>query len=386
MTEYTYLDHAATTPVDRRVVAAMEPYWTEFFGNSASIHTFGRAAAKALESARAKVATVLGCHPTEVVFTASGTEGNNLAIRGVAHASRRASRGNHIITTAIEHHAVDHTVGQLRDEFGFETTILPVNGLGIVDPSDIEQAIRSNTILISVMHANNEVGTIQPVAEIGSIARAHGIPFHTDAVQASGKLSLNVDELGVDLLTLSAHKFYGPKGVGGVYVRRGTTMIPFLTGGEQERGHRPGTVNVAGNVGLAVALQLAEDERENETIRVTRMRDTLIQGVLSRIDDARLTGHPTLRLADSASFAFRDCDGEALLMALDLAGIAAGTGSACATGDPEPSSVLTAMGLKPEWAVGSLRLTLGRWTVDEHIERVLEVLPRAVERVRGLNQ
>ena len=385
MSENTYMDHAATTPVDPRVVAAMEPYWTEFFGNSASIHSYGRAAAKALESARAQVATELGCHPTEVVFTASGTESNNLAIRGVAYASRRAKRGNHIITTAIEHHAVDHTVGQLRDEFGFETTNLPVNGQGLVDPRDIEHEICSNTILISVMQANNEVGTIQPVAEIGSIARAHGIPFHTDAVQAAGKLSLNVDELGVDLLTLSAHKFYGPKGVGAVYVRRGTTLVPFLTGGEQERGHRPGTVNVAGNVGLAAALRLAEDERENEAIRMTRMRDLLIQGVLNRIDDARLTGHPTLRLADSASFAFKDCDGEALLMALDLAGIAAGTGSACTTGDPEPSSVLTAMGLKPEWAVGSLRLTLGRWTEDEHIERVLEVLPHAVERIRGLN-
>jgi cysteine desulfurase len=379
-----YLDYAATTPVDSRVVAAMEPYWTDVYGNSASIHAFGRAAAKALESARGQVADVLGCHPTEVVFTANGTESNNLAIRGIAQAARQSGRGNHIITTAIEHHAVGITVEGLRDQLGFEATVLPVDEHGLVAPQDVERALRAGTVLISVMYANNEVGTIQPLVEIGQIARDHGVTFHTDAVQAGGKLDLNVGRLGVNLLSLSAHKFYGPKGVGVLFVQRGTLLAPLLTGGEQERGYRPGTVNVAGNVGLATALHLAEEERNSETARLAKLRDKLIGGVLDRVPHARLTGHPTLRLADNASFVLRDCDGEALLMALDLAGIAAGTGSACTTGDPEPSFVLTAMGLASPWAVGSLRLTLGRWTTAEHVDRVLEVLPGVVERTRTL--
>jgi cysteine desulfurase len=383
--ERVYLDYAATTPVDRRVVNAMEPYWTELFGNSASIHAYGRAAAKDLEAARGMVAKVLDCHPTEVVFTANGTESNNLAIRGAAWAARRSRRGNHIVTTAIEHHAVGHTVDQLRDDFGFEATIVPVDEHGLVDPHDVERAIRDDTILISVMYANNEVGTVQQLAEIGETARSHDIPFHTDAVQAAGKLSLNVDDLGVDLLALSAHKFYGPKGVGALYVRRGTTLVPPFAGGGHERGQRPGTVNVPGDIGLATALRLAEEERESEAIRLTELRDRLIDGVLSGIANARLTGHPTQRLADSASFVFRDCDGEALLMALDLAGVAASTGSACTIGDPEPSFVLSAMGLEAAWAIGSLRLTLGRWTTAEQIDRVLDVLPGVVERTRAFN-
>jgi cysteine desulfurase len=379
-----YLDYAATTPVDRRVVAAMEPYWTELYGNSASIHTFGRAAAKVLEAGLGQVAELLGCHPTEIVFTANGTEGNNLALRGAAQAARRAARGNHIITTAIEHHAVGHTVDQLRDEFGFETTIVGVNSHGVVDPGDVEQAIRNSTVLISVMYANNEIGTIQPLVELGQIARAHDVLFHTDAVQAGGKLDLTVDRLGADMLTLSAHKFYGPKGAGVLYVRRGTTLFPSMTGGGHERGHRPGTVNVPGNVGLAAALHLAEQDREKETKRLTALRDRLIDGVLSQIPNVRLTGHPSRRLSDNASFAFRDCDGEALLMALDLHGIAASTGSACTIGDPEPSFVLTAMGLEPRWAIGSLRLSLGRWTTEQDVDRVLVVLPDAVARTRAL--
>jgi cysteine desulfurase len=386
LSDSIYLDYAATTPVDPRVVDAMQPYWTEVFGNNASIHSQGRSAAKALESARAQVAGVLGCHPTEVIFTANGTEGNNLAVRGVAFAARNAARGNHLVTSAIEHHAVSHTIDQLRDEFGFEATVVPVDGQGMIDPSHIKQAIRKDTILVSVMYANNEVGTVQPLAEIGRIARTHNIPFHTDAVQASGKLNLNVDHLGADLLTLSAHKFYGPKGVGALFVRRGTMLFPALTGGGQERGLRPGTVNVPGNVGLATALQLIEEKREHEARRLIALRDRLIDGVLSRIPGSRLTGHPTMRLADNASFAFHKCDGEALLMALDLAGIAASTGSACTTGDPEPSFVLTAMGLEPEWAIGSLRLSLGHWTTEEHIERVIEVLPSVVERTRALQK
>jgi cysteine desulfurase len=384
LSESIYLDYAATTPVDPRVVSAMQPYWTEAFGNSASIHAHGRIAAKALEAARGNVAGALNCHPTEIVFTSNGTEGNNLAIRGLAHASRLAQRGNHIITTAVEHHAVGSTVEALCDQFGFDATIVPVDGQGRVDPRDVEAAIRDDTLLISVMYANNEVGTIQPLAEIGAIARAHRIPFHTDAVQVAGKLSLDVEALGVDLLTLSAHKFYGPKGAGVLYVRRGVELVPLTTGGGHEREYRPGTVNVPGNVGLGLALRLADEERVDETARLAQLRDQLIEGVLSSVPDVQLTGHPDQRLADNASFAFRDCDGEALLMALDLAGVSASTGSACTTGDPEPSHVLTAMGLGPDWAVGSLRLTLGRWSTAEHVERLIQILPDALERTRQL--
>ena len=379
-----YLDYAATTPVDPRVVDAMQPYWANIFGNSASIHTFGQQAARGLEAARQQVAGVLGCRPTEITFTASGTESDNLAIRGVAWAAQKTQRGNHIITTPIEHHAVSHTVEQLHELFGFETSIVPVDTCGRVDTGDVERAIRPDTILISVIYANNEVGTIQPVAEIGQIARSHGIPFHTDAVQAVGKLDPDVNRLNVDLLTLSAHKFYGPKGAGALYVRRGVAMAPALTGGGHERGQRPGTVNVAGNVGLAMALNLVEKERKKKAPRLAQLRDHLISGVLARIPNARLTGHPTERLVDNASFAFQHCDGEALLLALDLAGIAASTGAACLSGDPEPSHVLSAMGLTPEWGIGSLRLTLGRWTTEADIERVLDVLPGVVEKTRTL--
>jgi len=381
--ETVYLDYAATTPVDPQVLEAMAPYWTKVYGNSASIHAFGRAAARGLEAARGQVAQVLGCHPTEIVFTASGTESDNLAIRGTAWAAHDAGWGKHIITTAVEHHAVGHTVAQLRDFFGFDATFVPVDADGRIDPEQVGRAIRADTILISVVYANNEVGTIQPVAEIGRVARAHNIPFHTDAVQAGGKLDLSVKALNVDLLTLSAHKFYGPKGVGALYVRRDTALMPTLTGGGHERGQRPGTVNVAGNVGLATALRLAAEQRESETRRLIELRQRLIGGVLARVPHARLTGHPTQRLADNASFVFRGCDGEALLMALDLAGVAGSTGSACTTGDPEPSFVLTAMGLEPDWAIGSLRLSLGRGTTAEQIDYVLDVLPGVVEKTRA---
>jgi cysteine desulfurase len=384
--ETIYLDYAATTPVDPRVVAAMQPYWTEVYGNSVSIHACGRTAAKGLEAARGQVAAVLGCHPTEIIFTSGGTESDNLAIRGIAWAARQARRGNHIITTSVEHHAVGHTVEQLRELFGFEVTIVPVDAHGWVDPDEIGRAIRDDTILVSVMYANNEVGTVQPLAAIGQITRAHDIPFHTDAVQAGGKLDLDVDRLQVDLLALSAHKFYGPKGVGVLYVRRETALLPALTGGGHEWGHRPGTVNVAGHVGLATALRLATEGQGSETARLTELRERLVGGVLARVPDARLAGHPTERLADNACFAFRGCDGEALLMGLDLAGIAASTGSACSTGDPAPSFVLTAMGLEPEWGIGSLRLTLGRWTTAAHVERVLGVLPGVVEQTRTLQE
>ncbi|CAG0935659.1 cysteine desulfurase [Thermoflexales bacterium] len=378
-----YLDHAATTPVDVRVLEAMQPYWAEHFGNTSSIHSIGREAQRGLDQARQTVAEVLECSPQEIVFTGCGTESDNLALRGSALAAREAKRGKHIITLPIEHHAVSATVEQLRDLHGFEVTFVEVDQYGMVDPAAIGRAIRPDTILISVMYANNEVGTVQPLAEIGTIARAHGLPVHTDAVQAGGQLNLNVDRLKVDLLALSAHKFYGPKGVGVLYVRSGTELLSALTGGGHERGRRPGTVNVAEIVGLATALKLAQERRESENARVAALRDQLVTGVFERIPEVQLTGHPTRRLPNSASFAFKGVDGETLLMALDLEGICVSTGSACTTGEAEPSHVLTALGLERAWAIGSLRMTLGHLTKPEDIATTLDVLPRIVEQLRN---
>jgi len=360
----------------------MRPYWSEVFGNTSSAHAWGQAAAAALEKARETVAQVLGCRPSEVVFTGSGTEADNLAIRGVAWAARKAERGNHLVTIPIEHHAVGHTMEQLRDLFGFEVTVVPVDEHGRVDPDEVRRAMRPDTVLVTVMTASNEVGTVQPIPEIGAICRERGIPFHTDAVQAAGRLDLHVDRLGVDLLSISAHKFYGPKGVGVLYVRRGTDLVPALTGGGHERGRRPGTVNVAGAVGLAEALRLAEEMREEENARLQVLRDRLIEGVLENIPDGRLTGHPTERLAHHASFAFRGVEGASVVVSLDLEGIAASSGAACAEGEPAPSGVLTAMGFPPEWAIGALRLTLGRANIEEDVDTVLEVLPRIIAHLR----
>ena len=377
-----YLDHAATTPVDPRVVEAMQPYWSDAFGNTSSIHGAGRAALKGLEQARHRVADVLGCKPLEIAFTGCGTESDNLALRGVAWAARQSGRGNHIITTPIEHHAVGTTAEQLQQLHEFDVTFVDVDEFGRVDPDAIDRAIRPDTCLISVMYANNEVGTIQPIGEIGAIARSKGIAFHTDAVQAGGALELTVDQLNVDLLALSAHKFYGPKGVGVLYVRSGTELAPALTGGGHERGRRPGTVNVAGAVGLATALTLAQGSRESENARLAALRGRLVAGVLERVPDVKLTGHPTERLPNSASFAVKGVDGESVLLALDLEGICVSTGSACTTGEAEPSFVLTAMGLPREWGVGSLRMTLGHLTRAEDIDTVLNVLPGVIERLR----
>jgi cysteine desulfurase len=378
-----YLDHAATTPVDVRVLEAMQPYWAEHFGNTSSIHAIGREAQQGLDHARQTVADVLGCSPHEIVFTGCGTESDNLALRGAAFAAREAKRGNHIITLPIEHHAVGVTVEQLRELHGFDVTFVEVDQYGMVDVAAIGRAIRSDTILISVMYANNEVGTVQPLAEIGTVAHAHGIPLHTDAVQAGGQMNLNVDRLNVDLLALSAHKFYGPKGVGVLYVRSGTELISALTGGGHERGRRPGTVNVVEIVGLATALKLAQERREAENARVAALRDQLVAGVFERIPEVQLTGHPTRRLPNNASFAIKGVEGETLLMALDLEGICVSTGSACTTGEAEPSHVLLSLGFDREWALGSLRMTLGHLTKPEDIAVVLEVLPGVVEKLRG---
>jgi cysteine desulfurase len=376
-----YLDHSATTPVDPRVVKAMRPYWRATFGNSESSHAFGREAANALERARQTVAAVLGCRLSEIVFTGSGTESDNLALRGAAWAARQTGRGNHILSTPIEHHAVGHTLNQLRDLFGFDVELLPVDQYGLVDPDDVAAALRPETVLVSVILANNEIGTIQPAAEIGQICRSHGALFHTDAVQAPGRLALKTEPLNVDLLALSAHKFYGPKGVGLLYVRRDTPLVPAITGGHHERGRRPGTVNVAGAIGLATALRLAEEARRKGS-ELRSLRDRLIEGVLQSVPHSRLTGHPELRLAHHASFVFFGVEGESIVQALDMEGIAASSGAACAEGEPEPSPVLSALGLEPAWGIGSLRLTLGRSSDQTDVDRLLHVLPGIVSRLR----
>jgi cysteine desulfurase len=379
---HIYLDHAATTPLDPRVTAAMEPYWREQFGNPTSLHRYGQAAAAALEGARRDVAGILGCLAEELSFTGGGSESDNLALRGVALAQRKRAGKNHLITSPVEHHAVGHTMTQLRDDFGYDLTVLPVDGRGCVDPDDVRRAIRPDTALISVMLANNEIGTIEPLAAIGAVAREHGVPLHTDAVQAGGQLPLDVDALHVDLLSLSAHKFYGPKGVGVLYVRRGTPFVSTLTGGGHEGGRRAGTQNVPGIVGLASALSLATAERAAHTAHYRAMRDRLIAGVLAAVPDTRLTGHPLERLPNHASFVIHGTQGQDLLIRLDLAGIAASSGSACNVGVPEPSEVLVALGLPLEWSLGALRLTAGRMTTAADVDALVERLPGIVKALR----
>ena len=377
-----YLDHSATTAVDGRVVEAMQPMWTESYGNPSSIYGLGRRAAAALEDARRRTARVLNCQPAEVVFTACGTESDNLALRGVALAA--AARGKrHIITTPIEHHAVLHTAADLAEHFDCEVSYVAVDRQGRVDPAAVKAAIRPDTALISVMYANNEVGTVEPLAEIGAIAREHGIPFHTDAVQAGGYLPLDVEALNVDLLALSAHKFYGPKGVGLLYVRRGVRLLPTQTGGGQERGRRSGTENLPYIMGMTRALELAQAEREAEGLRLAALRNRLIAGLQARLPDIVLTGHPTERLPGHVSVLVPCVEAEAVLIALDLAGVAASSGSACATGAPTPSHVLTAMGYQPQEAMGALRLTLGRENTEADVDYVLEKLPDIAARIRG---
>jgi len=379
------MDHAATTPVDPRVVEAMLPYWKDRYGNASSVYALGREAHHALHEARLTVAEFLNCEPREVIFTSCGTESDNLALRGVAFERRHRAKKNHIITSPIEHHAISHTIEQLVDFFGFEATYVPVDRHGLVEPADVEKAIRPDTALISIMYANNEVGTIEPVADIGEIARAHKVPFHTDAVQAGGTLSLNVKALNVDLLSLSAHKFYGPKGVGVLYVRRGVPLLPVQTGGGHERNRRAGTENVAYAIGLATALRLAYAEADEANARIAAQRDRLISGVLARIPDSQLSGHPSLRLPNSASFLFKYIEGESILLNLDQAGVAASSGSACTSGSLEPSHVLMAMGFPHEVAHGSLRLTLGKDNSEEDIDYVLEILPGIVEKLRMMS-
>jgi cysteine desulfurase len=375
-----YLDHAATTALDRRVLDAMLPYLTTEYGNASSIYTLGRHAMQAIDNSREQVADLLNCRPTEIAFTGGGSESDNLALKGIAFAAQK--KGNHIITSSIEHHAVMHTCEYL-ERFGFKTTYLPVDRYGRVDPDDVARAITDQTILVSVMYANNEVGTIQPVTEIGRICRARKVPFHIDAVQAGGALPLDVAALNADALSLSSHKFYGPKGVGILYVRQGVRLLPQQQGGSQERGRRAGTENVAGIVGAAAAFKLAYDELPQVTPRLIAMRDRLIDGI-SAIPGSYLTGHPTDRLPNNASFCFEGIEGESILLSLDLLGIAASTGSACTSGSADPSHVLLAMGYPVELAHGSLRLTLGKDNFDEDVETILSALPGIIEKLRVL--
>ncbi|MGQ9907905.1 MAG: cysteine desulfurase family protein [Candidatus Flexifilum sp.] len=384
MRQTVYLDHAATTPTDPRVIEAMLPYFNDVFGNTASAHAVGRRAETAVDAARRAIAQVLNCQPEEIVFTSGGTESDNLAVRGTALA--RADRGRHLIASSIEHSAVTRTIEHLVSHLGFQSTLLAVDRAGHVTPETLSGAVMASTTLVSVMYANNEIGTIEPIAELAAQARARGIVFHTDAVQAPGQLELDVQKLGVDLLSLSAHKFYGPKGVGALYVRGGLELVPSQTGGSHEEYRRAGTLNTPGIIGMAQALTLAQEEFEVRTAHYRRLRDQLIDGVLTRIPGAYLTGDPVHRLPNHASFVFEAVDANTLLMHLDLKGVQASSASACKTGSPEPSAVLLALGYPPELAKSSLRLTVGRDTTPADIDYALDVLEETIARVRRISR
>lgn len=382
---HIYLDHGASTPVLPQVIEKMLPYWTDLYGNPSSVHEFGRLAERGLEDARQTVADLLCAQPDEIIFTSCGSESDNLALRGVMWAARANGGGNHLITSCIEHGAVLQTAVQLRDLFGFDLTILPVDENGRIRLTDLEAAIRPDTVLISIMAANNEIGTLQPVQEIGELARARGILFHTDAVQSSVAQVYNMATMPIDLLSMSPHKYYGPKGVGILYARKGVELVPSQTGGSHENGRRAGTANVPYAVGAAEAFRLAMAELPQRFSHYTTLRDRLIDGILAAFpDDCILTGHPTERLPHNASFAFRHIKGNELLMYLDMAGIASSSGSACKTGDPKPSAILQAIGLGSEWATGGLRLTVGQQNTAEEIEYVIATLPGIIQKLRKL--
>ncbi len=378
--QYVYLDHSATTAIHPDVLEAMMPYLTDEYGNPNSLHRYGQRAQRAIEKARRQVAAVLNCSPREIAFTGCGTESDNLAIRGVAFALRE--KGRHLITTPIEHKAVLQTVKQLEEQFGFEVTYLPVDAYGRVSVDDVPNTIRPDTILVSVMYANNEIGTIQPIADIGALCRERGVVFHTDAVQAGGYLPLDVDALNVDLMALSGHKFHAPKGVGVLYVRRRTPWLSTMTGGGQEHGMRSGTQNVAGIVGLGAAIEIAHTDRDAKNARLRAMRDHLVGAILEQVDDVQLTGHPTERLPGHASFVVGNVDADSLLLGLDLEGVAASSGSACSSGAITPSHVLSAIGATKREAMSALRLTLGDDNTEEEVAYAAEVVPRVIQRLR----
>ncbi len=387
-----YMDHAGTTPLAPEVLRAMTPYFTELFGNPSSIHTVGQEARYALDEARERVARVLNCRPREVVFTGGGTESDNAAIVGVATALQET--GNHVITTSVEHHAVLHTCQHL-ESLGFEVTYLPVGADGLVQPEAVYRAITGQTTLVSIMYANNEIGVVNPLPEIAAAVKQRAAEFnkdgpgrtillHTDAVQAAGYLDLDVKKLGVDLLSLSGHKFHGPKGTGVLFIRRGAAFLPFILGGGQERERRSGTENIPGIVGLSVALEAANARREEAGRHCAALRDRIVEQVLARVPGSRLNGHPTQRLPNNANFSFSGVEGEPILLGLDMAGIAASSGSACSSGSLEPSHVLLALGQSAEVARGSLRLTLGKDNTEEQVDYLLDVLVDLVERLRQL--
>ena len=380
--ERIYLDNAATTRVRPEAVQAALPIMTEIYGNPSSIHSFGREAKKALEKARCQVAAAIGAKKEEIYFTAGGSESDNWALKGVAHAL--SSKGKHIITTAIEHHAILHTCAALEKE-GFTVTYLPVDEYGRVTAEQVEKALTPETILVSVMMANNEIGTVEPIAEIGAVCKAHKVLFHTDAVQAVGHLPIDVKAMNIDLLSLSGHKFYAPKGTGALYIRTGVRLQNLIEGGAQERSRRAGTENLPAIVGMGAAIELITAEMPEETPRMTALRDKLIRGILDAIPESRLNGHPTQRLPGNVNISVRYIEGESLLLSLDMAGIAASSGSACTSGSLDPSHVLLAIGLPHEIAHGSLRFSLGRETTEEQIDYVLEQLPKIVERLRAMS-
>ena len=382
--EIIYMDHAGTTPLDPRVLEAMIPYFSERFGNPSSIHTIGQEARRTLDEAREKVAGILGCRMSEVVFTSGGTESDNVAIKGAVAALQET--GNHIITSSIEHHAVLHTC-QYLENAGFEVTYLPVDRYGLVDPDDVARAVTERTIVVSIMYANNEIGTIEPIPQIAHLVKERAramertIVVHTDAVQAAGVLDLNPGSLGVDMLSLSSHKIHGPKGAGVLTVRRGTPFMPQQLGGGQERERRSGTENIPGIVGTAAALEIAESERQHTSQHSRKLRDKIIQGIQEQIPGAYLNGHPTQRLPNNVNFSFEGVEGEPILLGLDMAGIAASSGSACSSGSLEPSHVLLALGQSADLARGSLRLTLGRDNTEEQVDYTLSTLVDLVHRL-----
>lgn len=374
--ERIYLDHAATTAMDHEVVQAMMPYFTQAFGNASSLHSFGREAKHALDSARQTIADALNAQTDEIIFTSGGTESNNFALKGIGK--------GHIITSSIEHPSILKTCRYLTDH-GCDVTYLPVDADGMVDPGDVESAINSDTKLISVMHANNEIGTIQPVDEIGAIARDNGIPFHTDAVQSFGKTEIDLQKMNIDILSLSSHKIYGPKGIGALYIRRGVKIDPLMHGGEHEKGRRAGTENIPGIVGFAKAASLAIERFSSDREHLIKLRDMLIDGAMNAIDDVFLNGHPVKRLPNNANLRFKFVEGESLLLHLDMKGVAVSTGSACSSASLEPSHVLLALGLAPEDIHGSIRFTLGRENTEEEIRYVLDVLPEMIDKLRAIS-
>jgi len=379
-----YLDHGATTPMDPRVLEAMQPFFHEDFGNPVSVHSLGQSAEAALENARQRFAKQLNILPEEIIFTSGGTESDNLALRGVAFAARKNRGANHILISSVEHDAVARTAEQLAEIHEFEVELIPVDAFGQVQPADVASRIRSDTALVSIVLANNEVGTISPLREISEICKKHNIPLHSDAVQAGAYLAMDMQKLGADMLSLGAHKFYGPKGAGVLYLREGTDIVPIQTGGSHEHGLRAGTQNTAYIAAMALAYEIVQSDIEKRAAQLQELRDQIITKVLATIPDVKLSGHPSERLPNHASFVFRGVDGNALLMLLDSAGFACSSGSACKTGDPEPSEILTAMGLERDWALGSLRVTVGVHSQSEDIDAFLDALPEIVERTRAL--